>query len=1022
MKTKKPCLKFLFLLAFLTSMLSFGQNIIVGNVTSADGYPLPGASIVEKGTLNGTQSDFDGNYTLEVGNDAILVVSYIGFDTKEVPVAGQRTVNITLSENTAALDEVVVVGYGSQRKKDIVSAVSVVDMKQVKDVPASDASRLLLGQAPGVVVSQTSGRPGQEMDIVVRGLSSLGATSKPLYVIDGFPVGNSLGSSVDPADIESITVLKDAASTAIYGARGSNGVILINTKKAKAGRTSVTLDVVSGFQQIPDGRREKMLNAQEFGQFQKESWIDKFILNEGREPSENEIPERIRTPEQYTTSTDWFDEITDEAALFTKYNLNINSGGEKTRSAISLGYLNQEGTIIKTNFERYNIRANIETDVTDDIRFGANVTGSRSNERFVNDGSRNLVIGKAYWADPREPVYNEDGSFNDYLGGYNRDGDLIFGHSNPVQELHEVKNTRHINRLLTNAYVEFDFFKNFKFKSLANVSLIGLRTNNFRPSTLAGGGFNQPPPLDASLSETYQEEVNWSTDQLLSYSKVFNEVHDVDVLLGYSAQEATLREISGTGSKFPDDQIQFLQNSEIFSVNSSESSWSLLAYFARLNYAYKDRYLLSATYRREGSSRFGSNNRWGSFPSVSVGWRVSDEAFLQDVYWLNDLKLRASYGITGNNNIGNYRSLSTLTNENYVFGNTFQPGKILSSLANTELGWEESNQINYGLDLTILDGLDFTAEYYKKETENMLLPVNIPVISGFTSTFTNIGKVQNTGFEFALGYRKQIIDDLSLRGNFNISFNRNKVLAINGDNDEIRNGGFYGTNNVSKVGRPIGMLHGFRNLGVFQNQAQIDASPTQDGAIPGSFIYFDNTGDGVVTYDTTDWVEIGNPHPEYVWAFTFGADYKAFDLNVVLTGAQNYDIYRNFESTSLNLDGVFNVDVRAKERFRSAENPGNGIVPTSNFWKWERESNSFYVHDASHMWIRNISLGYNLSLKSDALFSNARLYISGDNLHVFTTFPGGNPQVSTAGGINPGRDDSAYPVPRSITLGATLSF
>ncbi|CAM4203698.1 TonB-dependent receptor [Zobellia roscoffensis] len=1023
MKTKKSHLKILLLLTLFTSICSFGQKQINGVVSSSDGTPLPGANIVEKGTTNGVTADFDGNFTINVSNDSsVLSVSYIGFSTKEIAVNDKSTLNLVLKENAAGLEEVVVVGYGTKRKRDIVSAVSVVDLKEVKDVPATDASRLLLGQAPGVIVGQTSGRPGQELNIVIRGLSSLGADSKPLYVIDGFPVGTSTGLSIDPADIESMTVLKDAASTAIYGARGSNGVILINTKQGKEGRTSVTLDVVSGLQQLPDSRREKMLNAQEFGQFQKESWIDKYILNEGREPLESEIPLRIRTPEQYTTSTDWFDEIVNDAALFKKYNLTITSGSEKTKSVISMGYLDQEGVIIKTNFERFNVRANVNTKITDKITVGLNVTGSRTNERFIDDGSRNLVVGRALWADPREPVYNPDGSFNDYIGGYGGEGDLIFGSPNPVQLLHEEKNTRHINRLLSNAFIEFDFLKNFKFKSLVNTSLIGSRENSFRPSTLAANGFNSPPPRDAILSETYTEEVNWSTDQLLSYSKVIQDNHALDILLGYTAQEATLRNIDGDGQKFPDDQVQFLQNAEVFSVESGESSWSLLAYFARLNYAYKDKYLVSATYRREGSSRFGSDNRWGNFPSVSLGWRVSDEYFLKETDWLNDLKLRASFGVTGNNNIGNYRSLSTLASENYILGNSFQPGKVLNSLANPQLGWEESNQYNYGLDLTIFNNLVFTAEYYKKTTKNMLLPVNIPVISGFETTFTNIGKVQNTGLEFALGYRKQITDNLRLRGNFNISFNDNKVLEINGDNDEIRNGGFYGTTNVSQVGRPIGMLHGFKNLGVFQTEEQINSSPSQDGAIPGSFIYFDANGDGEISYDTTDWVEIGNPHPEYVWSFTLGADYKAFDFNAVLTGSENYDVYRNIESTTLNLDGVFNVDVRAKERFRSTQNPGNGIVPTSNFWKWERESNSFYVHDASHIWVRSVSLGYTLPINEDALLSNARIYINADNLYLFSDFPGGNPQVSTAGGINPGRDDSAYPVPRTITLGATLSF
>ncbi|MFD2605142.1 SusC/RagA family TonB-linked outer membrane protein [Euzebyella marina] len=1000
------------------------QTSVTGTVTDADGIPLPGANIVEKGTTKGVTADFDGKFQIAIADsNAILVVSYIGYASKEVSVNGQSSLQVMLEESAAGLDEVVVVGYGTKRKRDIVSAVSVVDLKEVKDVPATDISRMILGQAPGVVVSQNSGRPGQEMDIVIRGLSSLGADSKPLYVVDGFAIGTSTGLSIDPGDIESITILKDAASTAIYGARGSNGVVLINTKSAKAGLTSVTLDVVSGIQNIPSERRTKMLNAVEFGQFQKESWVDKFIFNEGREPAESEIPLRIRNPENNTTYTDWQDEIMNSAALFKKYNLTVTSGGERSNSIISMGYLNQEGAIVKTNFERFNVRANINTRITDNINIGLNVTGSRSNERYIPEGSRDLVTGIALWADPREPIYNEDGSFNNYLGGYNADGDLIFGSLNPVQLLHEEKNKRHINRLLSNMFVEVDFLKDFKFKSSANVSLISQRLNSFRPSTLASNGFNGPPPRDASLSEEYGEEINWSADQLLSYSKSIGESHGLDVLLGYTAQEATLRNIGSQGTKFPDDQIRFLQNAEIFSVNSGETSWSLLAYFARLNYDFKDKYLLSATYRREGSSRFGSNNRWGSFPAVSLGWRVSDESFLQNADWLNDLKLRASFGVTGNNNIGNYPSLSTLTSSNYILGNSFAPGKVLNSLANRNLGWEESDQFNYGVDITILDNtLVFTGEYYKKTTENMLLPVNIPVISGFESTFTNIGKVQNTGIEFALGYRNSIGEDLRVRSNFNISFNDNEVLAINDDNDQIRNGDFYGTNNVSQVGRPIGMLHGYRNLGVFNTVDQINSSPTQDGAIPGSFIYYDANGDGEISYDTTDWVEIGNPHPEYVWSFNLGLDYKAFDFNAILTGAENYDVYRNIESTTLNLDGVFNVDARAKERWRSAENPGNGRVPTTTYWKWERESNSFYVHDASHIWIKNVSLGYTIPLNPEGAIRNARIYINTDNLYLFSDFPGGNPQVSTAGGINPGRDDSAYPVPRTVTLGATLSF
>ena len=429
-------------------------------------------------------------------------------------------------------------------------------------------------------------------------------------------------------------------------------------------------------------------------------------------------------------------------------------------------------------------------------------------------------------------------------------------------------------------------------------------------------------------------------------------------------------------------------------------------------------------YRREGSSRFGSDNKWGNFPAVSAGWRMSEEAFLQGASWLNDLKLRASFGATGNNDIGNYTSLSTLGTSNYLTGGSFAPGKILSSLSNANLGWETSEQFNYGLDLTMFNyRLTFVAEYYKKTTEDMLLAVNVPVVTGFETTFTNIGEVENTGIELGLIFKTNITNDLKFRSNFNISFNKNIVLEIDGDNDEIRSrDSFYdGGASVSKVGRPIGMFHGFRNLGTFSSQADIDNRPTQNGAVPGSFIYEDTNGDGVVTYDRQDWVEIGNPHPDFIWAFSFGLDYKGFDFNMAFTGAQNYDIISAIQATTMNLDGVFNVETRAKDRFRYTTRDPNATIPTSNNWKWERESNSWYVHDASHVWLRNVSVGYTFPVNENSFLAGARVFVNGDNLHLFTDYVG-NPQVNANGGISPGRDNAPYPLPRTISLGATLKF
>jgi TonB-dependent starch-binding outer membrane protein SusC len=440
-----------------------------------------------------------------------------------------------------------------------------------------------------------------------------------------------------------------------------------------------------------------------------------------------------------------------------------------------------------------------------------------------------------------------------------------------------------------------------------------------------------------------------------------------------------------------------------------------------LNYSFKGKYLFSGTFRREGSSRFGVKNKWGNFPALSAGWRISDEAFMATVSWISDLKLRGSWGITGNNNIGNYASLSFLNRSNYVLGNNLVSGQIVSSFANSALGWEKSSQTDIGLDLSAFNNkLTFTAEYYNRITSDMLLSIQLPAISGFTSSFGNVGKVQNNGFEFAVGYKTKI-NSIGLWSNFNISFNRNKVLAIRGVNDEIWNGDFYDDYNVSKVGRPIGMIYGYKKLGIFQNQVDIDKSPKQDGAIPGVYKYLDGNGNGVIDYNTDDMVEIGNPWPKGVWAFTLGADYKNFDLSVLLTGAYGYDVFAQIQKSTMNLDGVFNVLQESNQRFRSEQQPGNGVYPTTNTWKWERESNSRYIYSGTHVWVKNVSLGYSLP-KAPLHFSGMRLFLSADNLFLFTNYPGNNPEANDRGGINPGLDDVTYPVARIFTAGLKVSL
>lgn len=988
---------------------------ISGKVSDSSGEAIAGANVVEKGTTNGVITDMEGNFNLTIDANAQLVISFIGYMPETVPVGNRTVVNVTLKDDTQALDEVVVVGYGTKRKSDITSAISVVDMDNIGDVPSVDASRLIMGQAPGVVVKQTAGTPGKEMDITIRGLGSLGASSAPLYVVDGFPLGTSGQQSLNPNDIESISILKDAASTSIYGARGSNGVILITTKGAKKGELKLTATASLGIQSIPDNRRVKMMNGQEFAQFKKESFMDKIRYFEKREPSLEEVPADFRYPEQTKHSTDWFDEIVNNNAMVQNYNITLSEGLGKIKSVLSLGYLKQDGAIIETNFERFSARANINGEVNNYISVGWNIAASRTNERLIGTDGRDAIIGMSLSADPREPVYNEDGSWNDYIGGENG----VFGYPNPVMYLHQSENNQNINRILSNGYVEITFLKDFKFKPSVNVSLINLKRRDYRPSTLAGT--NAPPPRNAAMTEWHQETVNYSADFLLSYAKQIKE-HSINAMLGYTAQEENWEELKGDGSKFPNDEIRIFQNAESISMNSNKYSWSLLAYFARLDYNFKDKYLLSASVRREGSSRFGADNRWGNFPAVSVGWRVSEESFMPELSWLSNLKVRASYGVTGNNNIGNYSSLSGLNSSNYILGGGLAPGTVIGSFSNTLLGWERSNAMDVGLDVALFSNkLILTAEYYNKITNDMLLEKEIPIITGFGSTFTNTGKVRNRGVELALDYKTNVAKDLNLRGNFNIAFNRNKVLAIRGENDYIENFNFYNIYNRSVVGQPIGMLYGYKWLGIFSSEEEIARSPIQEGAVPGVFKYLDANKDGEVTYDREDMVEIGNPHPKFVWSLTLGADYKNFDLNILFTGAQKYDMIRNIETSTLNMDGVFNVLAEANNKWRSAENPGNGRVPTTNTWKWEREISSRYVYDASHAWLKSVSLGYTIP-KKNALLPGARFYLNAENLLLITSYPGSNPDVNRDGGINIGRDDEAYPVPRIFSIGTVITF
>ena len=1023
---------------------------IKGKVTDDGGQPLPGVSIIVKGSSTGTVSNSDGAFSLSVpeGGNPILVFSFVGYISKEVTVGNQTSYDVQLIVDSKALEEVVVVGYGTQRKRDITSAVSVISMEDIGEVPKSNVTRMLQGQAPGVIIKQKSGTPGQQFEVKVRGISSLGAGSDPLYVIDGFPVGISVGQNLNPNDIETITILKDAASTAIYGARGSNGVVLITTKSAKEGKTNLNVSVDYGIQNIPSSRKTHVLNGQDFAQFKKEVFIGRYVLANGKQPGTEDIPIDFRNPENTKYSTNWFDLILHNNAPYKDINVTLSSGKGAIKSVVSAGYYKEDGSLQYTGYDRASVRTNLSGEVNKFISMGVNVAGSYSKSSLANTDGRSNLVGLTLISDPRYPAYDEKGELIPYYNGVG----YIFGFPNPLYMLKNIKRNRNIADILANGHVELNIAKGLKFRSSVNAKINYNTYKEFVPSTIglaiATGSAGAPPRL-ATERDDSEELRNYAADQLLSYVTNFGENHHLDAMLGYSAQQETTKGLYGSGNTFPDDLSPFLGNATIRSSNSIERKWTMIAYFARLNYAFKDKYLLSATMRREGSSRFSEGHKYGTFPAASVGWRISEEPFIPKAAWLTDLKLRASWGKTGNNSYsvsalnnfgvgqnvgddGNYASLAFLGLNNYVFNNTLASGKTVTRFANSELTWEKSDQLDIGFDLaTFNNKLVFTVEYYKKITDDMLLGYNIPAVSGFTSTLKNLGKVQNKGIEVAVNYRIKV-GQVNLRTNGNITFNRNKVLAIRGQNDFILQGSQYGGYNIQQVGRPIGMIFGYRKLGIFNTKEEIAAAPQQEGAVPGAMKFADLHGapdggpDGIVSYDTKDMTEIGNPNPKFNWAWNVGADYKRFDVSVLLMGAYKFDVYRNIEASTMNMDGVFNVLEKAKDRWRSPENPGpdpnnKNSQGGTDYFKWSRESSERYVYDGTHMWIKNVTIGYTLP-KVKGILSDARIFVNAANLLLVTKYPGNNPDAGVRGGTELNNDDESYPVPRTFSAGLKVNF
>lgn len=1017
---------FILQLCFFSISSALAQSITVqGKVTDEGGTALPGVTVLLKGTSTAAPTGADGTYSINVPNGSgTLVFSYIGFQYKEVPINNRSTVNVQLGADTKALEEVVVVGYGSQLKKEVTGAVQTISTKEIKDIPVSQVTQKLQGRLAGVQINQTTGKPGQGMSVRIRGQLSVTGGSDPLYVVDGFPITGGIGA-INPNEIQDITILKDAASTSLYGSRAANGVVLITTKQGTPGQTNVSFSAYRGIQKVPERGRIDMLEAVEFAQFKKEYYED----------AGQPVPEIFQDPSIYEgKNNDWYGALLRTAPI-QSYDLSITSNKDRLNTALVVGVFDQEGVVINNEYKRYSARLNSDYEVSDKVRIGLNIAPSYVFDNTPRtDGDRGTgILFNALHTWPIMPIYDENGELTFYNNLPPETGN-IYAYPNWVRSAQELVNETETISLLSNAYVQYEPIEGLVLKSTFNVETNNSEFFFFNPST-ATSSINTPIPTTAvSIRDNYKS-LTWLNENLATYTKSFGE-HNFELLGGFTNQRFRFDRTRIQADTYADDRLPTVQaglNINRGGTYSGVEEWSLTSFLSRLTYNYKGKYLFSAAVRSDGSSRFGKENRWGVFPSASVGWIMSDEAFLQDVSQVSFAKVRASYGVTGNNNIGNYTQYALVNNTvNAAFGSTVAPGAVVTSLANNNLGWETTKQFDVGLDLGLFnDRIQFIYDFYKKTTTNLLYSVQVPQESGFSNFNDNIGEIDFWGHEFAL-ITRNTEGKFSWTTNANISFNRNEVVALAEGIDRV-----YGTFHITQVGQPFGQFYGLVKEGLYMNEEDLNNSPQVPGrSTVGSIKLKDINGDGIITYggDNDDRTIIGSPFPDFIYGITNNFQYGKFDLSIVGSGSYgNQLLVRHLYSTA-NLDGVFNLVEGVKYRFRSEENPGKGMFGTTvgggNVTGIERDwMSSHFIEDASYFTIKNITLGYTFGTISKFIKS-ARLYASVQQAYVFTNYEGGpNPETSgngagngDGGNLSQGIDLSNYPVPRTYTLGVNVNF
>lgn len=991
-----------------------------GQVLDVHGDPIIGATIKVMGkNSQGTVTDIDGRFSIETEGNEQLTISYIGYDSKNVPVK-EGAMRITLQENVKQINEVVVTAYGTQTKHNVTGAIGTIDFSELSDLPVGQFAQKMQGKIAGVQVSQGTGVPGQGISVKIRGAASLSTDAKPLYVVDGFPIVGDI-NNINPNEIESMSVLKDASATALYGSRAAFGVVMITTKKGKIGKTTVDVNAYLGVQSVPQKGRPDMMNGTEWAQFKKESYEDLGV----------EVPEMYKNPSQYGEGVDWYDAMLQEA-LIQDYSVSIRGGSEKFSTSVVLSYFNQDGVVRNSDYNRFSIRTNSEFNINKNVQLQFSVAPTYSFEnRPSTDGAffgGSGLLANAVLTSPILNYKNEDGS---YPIAVTTPGITQVDTPNWVRSIQDITNERTIKRLLANVALIVKPISNLSLKSSIGTDIGSENHHYFQPST-AGRAFSAAPnAINANLSDANNRYYSWLWENTASYEQSIGN-HNFDILVGFTAQRFRSDYSAISGSNYADDRIQTIDAALVKNNPTQDvQEWSMLSALGRLNYSFMDRYLLSASIRRDGSSRFGQNNRWGNFPAVSVGWLVNEEKFMESWKWLSLFKLRLSYGITGNNNIGNYTQYNVISNSNAVFGSSVASGIKVTNLGNIELGWEKTAETNVGIDLSFLNNrITFTYDYYNKITRDLLYSLSVPRESGFSSFMGNVGKLKFWGHEFSVNSHN-LTGSFKWDTNFNIAFSDNKVLELSGLSDQlIAYTGIVST--ITKVGGRIGQFYGMVQDGVYKNQADYDNSPKAVDSEVGTIKFRDVNGDGVITYDEEggDKTEIGNPFPKFTYGITNNFYYKNFDLSILATGSYGNKIATPMEQGMTNLDGLFNVLKDVKDRWRSEDNPGTGKYgkTTSGTGRERDQFHTRYVKDGSYFMIKNVTLGYTLPKNCIKFIQSLRVYASIQQLLVISNYKYGNPEVgtnfdgSTPSSLLQGIDYSTYPVPRTFTIGLNLSL